>query len=282
MIDLHTHSICSDGTTTPAENVALAVGAGLSGLALTDHDTLAGWVEAAAACERLGLEFVPGIELSTEDNDLSVHVLGYWVDPGHAALAEECARLRDERADRAARILDKLAALGLSLDPAAVAAHAGDAPIGRPHIAKAMVDAGFVGDLGTAFQDYLADGGPAWVVKHALSPEKGVALIRAAGGVAVLAHPGSTAYGVADETLVDRLCAAGLAGLEADHAGHDAETVEHWRKVAVLRDLVVTGASDFHGDGKDVLIGARTTSADVVKELRERAAPVAAGGREPW
>jgi len=192
------------------------------------------------------------------------------------------ARLRDERAHRAARILDRLAALGLDVDPAAVAAHAGDAPVGRPHIAQAMVEAGFVPDLKTAFSAYLADGGPAWVVKHALSPERGVSLIRDAGGVAVLAHPGSTAYGVTDETLIDRLCAAGLAGLEADHAGHDAETADHWRSVAARHDLVVTGSSDFHGDVKDVPLGAGTTSPDVVAELRERAAPVAAGGREPW
>jgi len=288
--DLHTHSTHSDGTTTPEENAALAAGAGLSGLALTDHDTLAGWDEARDACARHGLDFVPGIELSTEDDGASVHVLGYWVDPADPDLAAENARLRVSRSDRAGQILARLADLGVVVDPAAVRAIAGTAPIGRPHIAQAMVDGGIVASLDAAFDQYLADGGPAWVVKHAVSPEDGVRLIRGAGGVAVLAHPGghddgAVQVGGASLELVDRLVGAGLGGLEAEHAGHAPGTVSYWRRVAADRGLVVTGSSDFHGSRKGVRLGASTTSGEAVDVLRGRRAAVgadAAERRESW
>jgi 3',5'-nucleoside bisphosphate phosphatase len=283
-LDLHTHTTRSDGTTTPTQNVELAAAAGLRGLALTDHDTIAGWDEAAGACARHGLQFVPGVELSTEDGGMSVHILGYWVDRQDPGLVEECARLRNERARRAARMVVRLADLGLHIDLPDISAIAGDAPIGRPHVAQAMVNAGLVPDRDTAFDEYLREGGPAWVEKHALAPEEGVRLIRSAGGVAVLAHPGvEAARGVDMPALIERLCSAGLAGIEADHSGHAGEVREHWRAVAGQRDLLVTGSSDFHGDRKDVTIGASTTPIAVVDALRGRAvAAVAAGGSKWW
>lgn len=282
MIDLHTHTIHSDGTTTPAENAALAAAAGLTGLAVTDHDTLAGWEEAADACDRHGLAFVPGIELSTEVAGRSVHLLGYWCDPDDRALADECARLRDERANRAGAILERLAGLGVHCTLERVLAHAGDAPIGRPHIAAAMVDSGAVPDTRTAFDQYIGDGGPAYVVKHALSPAEGVALIRAAGGAAVLAHPGIEDRAVpADTGLVAGLLDAGLAGVEADHPAHDAATAAFWRGFARERDLLVTGASDFHGARKDARIGERATTGTTVEVLRQRCATPQRKER-PW
>lgn len=283
-IDLHTHTVFSDGTTTPAENVDLAVQAGLDGLALTDHDTLEGWEQAEAACARAGLVFVPGVELSTEQDGLSVHILGYWVDPENAALRAECDRLRNERGDRAQRIVALLGELGVEVDPAAVARIAGSAPLGRPHIAQAMVDAGHVATIDEAFERFLADGGPAWVVKHAVSPEDGVRLIRGAGGAAVVAHPGlRPPFSVQDEALLDRLCAAGLEGVEAEHAGHSPEAVDHWRRVADERGLFVTGSSDFHGARKEAKLGAATTPVGVVDALRARAeAALAAGGSQTW
>jgi len=288
--DLHTHSLHSDGTTTPAENAALAAEAGLAGLALTDHDTVAGWDEARVACAERGLDFVPGIELSAEDEGRSVHLLGYWVDPEEPGLAEENARLRATRSDRAGLILAKLADLGVHVDPAAVRAIAGTAPIGRPHIASAMVDAGVVASVDQAFERYLGDGGPAWVVKHAVIPEDAVRLIRGAGGVAVLAHPGGhhdseESVGGVEVALVDRLVEAGLAGLEAEHAGHAPSTVSYWRRVAEERDLVVTGSSDFHGTRKGVRLGAATTSGEAVNVLRGLRAAVevdAAERRASW
>jgi 3',5'-nucleoside bisphosphate phosphatase len=282
-LDLHTHTTHSDGTTTPAENAVLAVEAGLSGLALTDHDTLDGWPEARDACDRHGLRFVPGIELSTEEDGLSVHILGYWVDPSNEALRIECGRLRDERAMRAERIMSLLDGLGITVDRAEVTRIAGDAPVGRPHIAQAMVRAGYVESIDDAFDRYLADGGPAWVVKHALTPEDGVRLIRDAGGAPVLAHPGLRLDDGVDPPLVERLCAAGLAGVEADHAGHSPEAIAFWRRVAAERNLLVTGSSDFHGARKEARMGAATTPVVMVDALWERAnAAMAAGGSKSW
>lgn len=276
-IDLHTHSTRSDGTTTPAETVRIAAAHGLAGLALTDHDTTQGWAEAAAACDRAGLRFVPGVELSTELGGRSVHLLGYFVDPGFAPLIEECDRLYNERTRRAQAIVAKLAAMGVAINFDDVAARAGGAPIGRPHIAAAMVAAGAVADHGSAFDGFIEDGGPAYVPKHALDPAGGVALISAAGGVAVLAHPGiSTRDAPVDVDLLDRLTAAGLAGVEADHAGHDDEMRMFWRNAAQQRNLYVTGASDFHGERKDTSIGAATTPQGVVDGLEDLA--VAAQG----
>ncbi len=288
-IDLHTHSTRSDGTTTPAATVALAAEAGLSGVALTDHDTTAGWHEAAQACADHGLRFVPGVELSTELAERSVHLLGYFVDPADPALAEECDRLRNERRRRAEAIVARLAALGVDVAFADVAARAGEAPIGRPHIAAVMVATGAVPDVATAFDAYLADGGPAYVPKHALSPERGVALLTAAGGAAVLAHPGlSTRDAAVDTDLLDRLVDAGLAGVEADHVGHDDATRAFWRDAAARRGLLVTGGSDFHGARKDARLGQSTTPDMVVDALAERAAGAtravagSATGTAPW
>jgi 3',5'-nucleoside bisphosphate phosphatase len=270
--DLHTHSLCSDGTRAPAEVVTLAADVGLSGLALTDHDTCAGWDEARRAALAHDLEFVPGIELSAERGEQSVHLLGFWIDAGDAALAAECVRLRGERAERARAMIERLSRLGVTVDERRVRAIAGGAPIGRPHVAAALVEAGAVPDLDTAFDRYLADGGPAWVPKHALDPVDAVTLIRAAGGTAVLAHPALSAEGGLATALLDELAAAGLAGVEADHPHQEPAAVEHWRARAAERGLLVTGGSDFHGARKTVKIGACTTARDVVEALRERRA----------
>ena len=273
--DLHTHTVHSDGTTSPADNAALAAAAGLGALAVTDHDTTVGLPEAAAACARHGVAFVPGIELSTEHAGRSVHLLGYFIDPFNRELVAECARLRSARALRARRILAKLDALGVALPFAAVTASAGSAPIGRPHIAAAMVQAGVVPDVAAAFEDFLAENAPAYVVKHALSPADGVRLLRAAGGAAVLAHPElSSRHGAVTGELVTELARVGLAGLEADHAGHDEDAVRRWRGHADRLGLLVTGSSDFHGVSGQASIGAGSTPRTTVEHLRERAAAV--------
>lgn len=270
-IDLHTHSTRSDGTTSPSETVALAAAEVLGGIALTDHDTLDGWAEAAEACSRAGLRFVPGVELSTELAGRSVHVLGYFVDPNYGPLLDECDRLRNERVRRAEAMLAKLSAMGVDIPFEAVAARAAGAPIGRPHIAAEMVARGFVEDHDGAFDGFIEDGGPAYVPKHALAPDDGVSLIVDAGGVAVLAHPGlSTRDAPVDLDLLDRLVPAGLAGIEADHAAHDDEARKFWRSAAAARNLYVTGASDFHGTRKETRIGAGRTASAVVDALEER------------
>lgn len=284
-IDLHTHSTCSDGTTPPAETVAFAARAGVAGLALTDHDTMDGWDEAATACLHHGLRFVPGVELSTELGERSVHMLGYFVDPTYAPLVEECDRLRNERLRRAHAMVAKLGGLGVAISMDNVLRRAAGAPVGRPHIAAEIVAAGAVEDFDAAFDQYIADGAPAYVPKHALSPEDGVALINAAGGVAVLAHPGvSTRDAPVDLVLLDRLVTAGLRGVEADHAAHDDDARWFWRNAAQERGLLVTGASDFHGTTKDTGIGAAVTPEAVVDALQGFAAAAVSHETEesPW
>jgi predicted metal-dependent phosphoesterase TrpH len=268
--DLHTHTVHSDGTTTPEDNVSLAKEVGLAGLALTDHDTVSGWAEMREACARHGLAFIPGIELSTERDGRGVHLLGYWVDPTDTALLDECDRLRNERSRRAEDICARLDALGVGVDVTRVRSFAGDAPIGRPHIASAMIEAGHVADIQTAFDDYLADGGPAYVPKYAVDPARGVELLLAAGGAVVLAHPGVSEDGGGAVTaeLLDELAAAGLHGVEVDHPTHQPEVVERWRGLARDHGLLVTGASDFHGERKPIQIGERTTTAATLERLQ--------------
>ncbi len=268
--DLHTHTVHSDGTTAPEDNVLLAKEVGLAGVALTDHDTVSGWTQMRDACARHGLAFIPGIELSTERDGRSVHLLGYWVNPEDAALREECDRLRNERSRRAVQICERLDDLGVGVDVARVRALAGTAPIGRPHIASAMIEAGHVPDVQTAFDRYLADGGPAYVPKYAVDPVRGVRLLADAGGATVLAHPGVSEDGGGPVTpdLLDELAAAGLHGVEVDHPAHEPDVADRWRQMANAHGLVVTGASDFHGERKSLHIGERTTTAATVEHLQ--------------
>jgi predicted metal-dependent phosphoesterase TrpH len=278
--DLHTHTLHSDGLTTPSENAALAKQEGVAVLALTDHDTVDGWEEAAGACARAGITFVPGVELSAEWRGISIHVLGYWPDPDHPAFAAECARLRDERGHRAELMVARMQAEGLDISMERVRAIAGDAPIGRPHVASAMVESGAVPDHESAFRDWIGEHGRAYAPKHALHPADAVRLLRDAGGVAVLAHPGAgrTSNGEdpgVDLDLVDEMVAAGLAGLEADAAGHNVAVADRWRQHAEARHLVVTGSSDFHGRHPDARIGCRTTTPAAFTRLAEAAAAAA-------
>jgi 3',5'-nucleoside bisphosphate phosphatase len=270
--DLHTHTRCSDGTTSPEDNVRDAIALGLEGLGVTDHDTTAPYGPAVAAADGTGLELVLGVEFSAERDGRSVHVLGYWIDPGYAPLAAELERLRDERTDRARRIVARFHHLGIEVSFERVVELAGDAPIGRPHIAAAVVETGAAGSLREVFDRYLADGGPAYVEKHAVHPVRAVELLVASGGVAVLAHPGldgprDGTGGIEDE-LIEAMVAAGLAGLEADHPDHTAEQRRRYRDLAASLHIEVTGGSDYHGAGKENQLGAATTPRAVVERLR--------------
>ncbi|MFA9429850.1 PHP domain-containing protein [Egicoccus sp. AB-alg2] len=282
--DLHTHSTYSDGTTTPEQNVRDAVALGLDGLGITDHDTTEPYEAARAAADGTGLELVLGTEFSAELDGHSVHVLGYWIDPGHGPLVDELDRLRNERLHRARAIVEKFNGLGVEVTFARVQELAGAAPIGRPHIAQAVVEAGAAPDTRTVFDTWLADGGPAYVEKHAVTPERAVELLVAAGGVAVLAHPGL--YGTRgepgtgavnggrasgpglDAEVVERMAAVGLAGIEADHPDHTDEHRARYRDLAGALGLERTAGSDYHGAGKDNQLGSATTDREVVERLR--------------
>ncbi len=273
--DLHTHSSFSDGTATPDENVRLAVERGLEGLGVTDHDTTEGIDEAISAAGG-DLAIVPGLELSAEHDGTSLHVLGYWVDPAHDGLREELRRLHDTRFRRGELIVERLRSLGFDVSFERVRAIAGDDLIARPHIAQAMVEAGIVATEKDAFDRYISDDGPAYVPKHALAPVDAVALIRDAGGSSVLAHPGMWRGSEAvPEDLIEEMAAGGMAGLEVDHPEHDEAQRTRYGAIAARLGLVRTGASDCHGARYDFRLGAETTPAELVDELRRRAtAPV--------
>jgi len=273
-IDLHTHSLVSDGTDTPAVLVRKAHAVGLDVVALTDHDTFDGLDEAAAESERLGILLVRGMELSCSRGGDSVHVLAYGVDPANPALAAEMARVRDGRLGRLAGVLAKLAELGVPVSEAEVMAQVGDSPsVGRPHIADALIKAGHVRDRQEAFDRFLADGGPAHVHRYTIEVERGIDLVHEAGGLAVIAHPwGRGREYVLPSRVLEALARDhGLDGIEVDHQDHDSETRERLRALADGLGLLATGASDYHGVGKlDHDLGCNTTDPEVFNEMQRR------------
>lgn len=270
MIDLHTHSTYSDGTDPPADLVRAAYAAGLRILALTDHDCTDGLPEATAtAVELRGLEIIPGIELSCEHDDREVHVLGYFLQTENAELQARLAELRQARLTRASRMLDKLDEIGKPLGRDRVAEIAGTGSFGRPHLARAMMEAGHVSSIDEAFARYLTRGKPAYVPRPRLSIPAAIALIGGAGGVASIAHP----WGIDNlPGVLSVAAAAGLAGLEAHYGRYDARRVEELAALAAGHGLVATGGSDYHGANKpDVALGCADVPIGSVFRLRERA-----------
>lgn len=241
--DLHLHTTASDGQYRPAELVELA--RKFDVIAITDHDTTDGVEEAQQAVLQWGAPLViPGIELSAEDEGGDVHVLGYYVDIHNAPFQETLARFRAGRENRARRMLDKLAAMNMPLDWDRVEAIAGGGAIGRPHVARAMLEAGYVESVKDAFNRYIANDGPAYVARTRLSPEESVALIHSAGGVAVLAHPGLLRdY----RAMIQRLVPEGLDGVEVNHPSNSEAVRLDLRGIAAANHLIMTGGSDFHG-----------------------------------
>ena len=267
-IDLHTHSTASDGTGPPAEVMRRAAAAGLDVVALTDHDTLAGHREARDALPP-GLALLTGMELSCRLDDRSVHMLAYGVDPGNAELAAECAAIVAARVGRAQAMVEALRGLGVDITWPQVQALAAGGVVGRPHIARAMVAAGAIASPDEAFTaDWIGAGGRAYVSRYALDPVAAIGLIRAAGGVAVLAHPRavSRAEQLSEATIAE-LAAAGLAGLEVAHPDHDPAVRQRLAGLAASLDLVATGGSDDHGSLTGYRIGCETTSPQAYERL---------------
>ena len=286
-IDLHTHSSASDGTDPPAEVMRRARERGVDVVALTDHDTVAGHAEARAALspgtrrpagppDPPGLTFVPGMELSCQLAGRSLHLLAYLFDPAHPGLAAETASIRDDRVRRARAMVAKLTALGAGVTWEQVAAIAGDSVVGRPHIARAMAVAGVISDPAEAFTaEWIGDGGRAYQDKYALDPSVAIGLVRDAGGVSVLAHPGTPGYEVPDEVIA-RLAAAGLAGVEVWHPEQPAAERARARALAGELGLAATGGSDDHGALTGYRIGRETTPPESWEHLAAQASSGAA------
>jgi hypothetical protein len=247
MIDLHTHTTASDGRCTPAELVARAKAAGVTALAVTDHDTVSGCAAAGVACRGVDIEFVTGIEITAVREDVDVHILGYFIDPDAAALNAFLAEQRQRRLDRVGRMIAKLAELGVALDADAILrpalANRGRS-IGRPAIARALVAGGHVANTNDAFAAWLARGRPAFVPREGAAPDAVVAQIHRAGGLAALAHPGLLVRDGWIGSLVD----AGLDAIEAYHTNHDEHETGRYRAIAARHGLAITGGSDFHAD----------------------------------
>ncbi|MCU1537767.1 MAG: hypothetical protein JWP82_2118 [Humibacillus sp.] len=269
VVDLHAHSTVSDGTDSPAGLVEAAAAAGVDVIAITDHDSVGGWAEAAEAARRTGTTLVRGIEVSCAVGSVSIHLLGYLTDPDDPDLMAELAHARDSRATRLERMVERMAADGIPLRYEDVLEHvAPGATAGRPHIADALIANGTISHRDEAFEELLAEDSPYYVSHHAPHPVRAVELVRAAGGVAVLAHPFTvTRNQGADEALVEQMQAAGLLGLEAHHRDHGPAEVARAERLADRLGLLLTGSSDYHGHGKRNRLGEHTTAPEVLDAI---------------
>jgi predicted metal-dependent phosphoesterase TrpH len=247
LIDLHTHTTASDGLCAPAELVSRAAAAGVTVLAVTDHDTVAGVEPARAACVEGGTTLVPGIEITALVDDLDVHILGYFIDISAAALSSLLRDQRKSRFQRITAVVERLAEHGIRLDAAAILRPAVEDPgksPGRPWIARALVAAGHVRSSEEAFDRWLGEGCPAFVPRAGLGPAAVIDCIHRAGGIASLAHPGLLGH----DEWIPGLVADGLDAVEAYHSEHDAEATARYLNVAAMFGLAVSGGSDYHGD----------------------------------
>ena len=274
LIDLHTHTNASDGTDTPSGLIDKAIAAGISVLAITDHDTTRGWQEASSALlnhpSGSDMELVLGSEISCQDEDgLSIHMLGLLFDSGHQALIDELDKTREHRLFRMEKIINRLNEI--SLDEV-YAMRTGDATLGRPHLADALVAKGHVASRQEAFEIFLHNKSKYYVNHYSPTPEAAIRLIKQAGGVAVIAHPFASKRG---KTLkieaFDQLIAAGLDGIEVDHPDHSESEKSELVSLAIARNLIITGASDYHGDGKLNRLAQFTTNPEQWVQLESRA-----------
>jgi predicted metal-dependent phosphoesterase TrpH len=254
-VDLHLHSTASDGKYSPATLVAKAAELGLKVISLTDHDSIDGIIPALKAAKAFpGLTFIPGVEISTDLPDGEAHVLGYFIDYTSPELEKELERFRSSRLGRGRKMVAKLAELGIKIDWPRVQQIAGDGAIGRPHVAQAMLEKGYVKTFEEAFDKYIGRGGPAYVEREKITPEEAVALIVRAKGLPVLAHP----FTVKDpEAIVISLKAAGLIGIEAYYKDNTPEQTAAALKLAEKYGLIATGGTDYHGigDSREVMMG---------------------------
>ena len=269
-IDLHLHSNVSDGTGSPTDVVREAHAAGVRTMALTDHDTAAGWDEAREECLRLGMTFIPGMEFSSRIEHGSIHILAYLIDPNFAPLAEELDKLQNDRENRLRQMTENVGAdYDITWDHVMEQVAASGKSLGRPHLADALVAQGIIGERGEAFDGILSKNGPYSVSQYALDPVSAVKLIRAAGGVPVMAHP-TTRGRVAPMEYIDRLIDAGLGGYEIEHRENMEPGKTILREICLERGLIMTGSSDYHGTGKPNQPGENTTAPEMLAKIIEQ------------
>ncbi|MGI8418489.1 MAG: PHP domain-containing protein [Nakamurella sp.] len=279
-IDLHTHTSASDGTDTPVELMAKAAAAGLDVVGLTDHDTTDGW-SAAVAARPAGLALIRGAEFSTHvqlpDHSVSVHLLGYLFDPADPAIVTEQARMVGERLHRGLAMVDLMVADRLPISREQVLEIAAGAPVGRPHIGRALVDSGVVTSVTAAFGSQLAGNGKYYVPKADTELGTAIRLIVAAGGAPVIAHPrGRGEQRALTADLIGELAELGLAGLEVDHPDHDDAKKAELAEIAQRYQLIATGSSDYHGHNKTLQLGQQTTTPEALQRLVSRTSGVTA------
>lgn len=278
LADLHTHTTASDGMQSPAENVRLAKAAGLSAIAITDHDTVAGVAEALLEGKHQGITVVPGVEVSTVANGTDIHILGYYTNNDDGKWLARLASLRGLRDQRNGMILERLRELGipLTMDEVIAAAHedstkeslqAAAVSIGRPHIAEALIRKGIVSSMKEAFDRYLKAGAAAYVNPPRLNPFEAIDWIHEAGGTSVIAHPGL--YG--NDSLVEEIIRYGVQGIEVFHSDHSHEEERRYAELAASCHLIATGGSDFHGSRQGVIfhgaVGSRAVNVNVLQQL---------------
>jgi predicted metal-dependent phosphoesterase TrpH len=265
--DLHLHSNLSDGSDSPAELVRLAKAAGLTTIALTDHDITDGVQRANEAGKGIGVEVIPGIEFTTESKRCEAHILGYFIDTESAELAAALAKIQEGRVKRIHKIAKKLLALKVEIEPAEVLALSGGKAPGRPHVARLMVNLGIVPTIKEAFNRYLDRRSPAYVPHYKLTPAEAVGLIRRSGGIPVFAHP---VISNCDELIVE-LVSAGLRGIEAIYPGYSPEQTEYYRALALKHGLLITGGSDYHGANfaREQKLGELQVPDEIVEKLKD-------------
>ena len=263
-VDLHMHSTASDGSFLPEVVAATAAANGVEVLALTDHDTLDGIPAARERAERDGIRLITGIELSVGENGIDVHLLAYGFDTSEPTLVAAVGRYREGRRERARKILSRLKGLGIRISLDEVEAIAKGGALGRPHVAEALLEGGYVESFNEAFQRFLGHHAPAYVPKPLVTLEEAAAIVRDAGGVTVLAHPGT----LNRDYLIPSWARRGLDGIEVWHSKHSADAVERYQGFAKLHGLLMTGGSDYHGERTpDVTIGCVAVPEDILGPL---------------